>query len=489
MAWVAILATLASQGASEERWRGAELSEPVDALQRTITDMPYGSVEHSELIGNTGNQLGRRWLIRDLAHGEVLLLKVSYPRFVPYGNQRFAPGSWENDLPFVVDPNGEYADLFGHVFPRWRATQGQLAFFCAQGFRTFSMNINYGGGFFLTPYRPDVPDYRYPWGELTAMKPEDAERFAQREANSKRELATAAYMFNSTPDSPIFDDHRLALGLHDQACAGLDFAIKEDGTGFFFLIERMNHVRRVRGESIKAPDPEDLPSKMVVLNYRMQDQEEWIPKLDRDDKPVASEPKTTPRAPSRPKPAVGRNDDEIVVGLDAPGVFGACFRRFLEPPDSVVSLKWTEKESFTAPFSVPFTAAVDGDCYFFVTNGGRIYRASPGEPEGAERTVERVFDNADDPVIACIHESATNRIFAFRRNSYLPVDNAHFTEPGSPHFVPCEDVMRPKAMTYMEEDGTLKTPDKRFQLVSRCAGVLYRDGVLDRIKGTGAYTE
>ena len=507
VAWIGLPMLLQAADATEEMPHIDSADSPAQERERKLTEMGFACVKGDRLIGNSGSNVkDRTWLVQHVPTGDLLPMERGYPRFRAFASVRRGMGDWSDAFAYTAGMVVHFEGSFGRAFPKWRIWDDQVAFFYARAALPSPM-MHYSG-FHLIPFEHDARDYRRPATEhVDAMKPADAARFAGRMSriNGKLRLRTAAYVYAKAPFHALGDDHRLVGPLHSSACSGYDFVIDRKGAGLFFLAGDAKELQHDRARSGVVQGLEERASRISVLDYQMREEAGWIPKLDRDDKPAASEPKPTPRLPSRPKPAVGRkedgivvgldapgvfgarNEDGIVVGLDAPGVFGARLRRYLEPPDSVVSLKWAEKESFTVPFSVPFTAAVDDDCYFFVTNDGRIYRASPGEPEGAERTVERVFDNADDPVIACIHESATNRIFAFRRNSYLPVDNAHFTEPGSPNFVPCEDVTRPKAMTYMEEDGTLKTPDKRFQLVSRCAGVLYRDGVLERTKGTGAY--
>jgi hypothetical protein len=390
--------------------------------------------------------------VEDLGSGELLVMRKAYPRFVPPEDQRsFALSAWNHVLAYELDQKALYNDYLGKAFPKWRASHGQFMRFSAWGSfgqPMYSMN----SGFYQIPYANEVCDYRYPaqWREMLIVTPKLAEKLKHRDIRSWRAplaLETIVIVFNNTPSKPSGDDHKLAGSVQVRSCSGYDFVIDPDGKGFFFLNEGHPKANWLRDESGAIIEPRVLPSKMVVLDYRIREENGWIPQIDRPDV-GATKPEVPPAPTQKPKSPIVHKGGEVVVGMDQPGVFASA-KRYTRAPDSVVSLKWTEKESFEAPFSIPFTAAVDGDDYFFVTNDGRIYRASPGQVDGAERTVERVFDAPDDPVIACIHESSTNRIFAFRRNSYLLVDNAHLPHEGTPQFAPSEDVTQPKAMTYL----------------------------------------
>jgi hypothetical protein len=458
----------------------ASVAQTPNVRERTLTDMPYASIRGNRLIGNSGKNLAEhQWLVEDLVFHELLPMDQVYPRFGwPPGGQ-FHLGAWDRTLTYTIDLLVTFNGSFGRTFPRWRVCGDQLALFYARG--GFSSPMRMYSGFHLIPYEHDARDYRRPGNyEIQAMKPEDAMRFANRNSRHKEGrlwLETAAYVFDKPPFRALGDDHRLIRTLHLTSCNGYDFVIDLDDTGVFFLSESAEFSPRHQDAVDQLTGPEDRPSKMIVLDYRMREEKGWVPQIDRSDV-GAAKTEAPPAPPQKPQRPPVHREGEVVVGMSQPGVLVPA-KRYTRPPDSVVSLKWTEKESFEVPFSVPFTAEVDGDDYFFVTNDGRIYRAAPAQVDGAERTVERVFDSADDPVIACVHESSTNRIFAFRQDSYILVDNAHFPADGTPHFSPCEDVTQPKTMTYIEEDGTVKTPDKRFQLVSRCANVLYEDGVLE----------
>ncbi len=466
--FAAISQRSSAEDASAQNARSGEAeSEP----RATMVDMPSGSVSELQLIGNTGNRRQRKWLVEDLDSRDLMLMNRQFARvgafaYWPYFNMRV----WDHELTYKTGRAAKYNDLFGWVFPKWHACQGQVAVFLAMGFSTSPGHAS--SGFFLIPYAPDARDYRCPgWDEIVAMIPEDSERFRDSDASfdeNRVSLERAIYAFDDPPPDDCGGDQKLIVSLHRRPCTGYDFLLNGDQTGIFFLGEKVFRMPWVDGEFVPAPAPENLPSRMIVLDYRMREEREWKPRFKKPED-VAAEQNQTASGPTI-------RADGLVIGLPSED---ARPKRGRYVPDSVVTLKWTQDESFQVPFSVPFTAAVDGDNYFFVTNDGRIYRASPAQGDGAERTVQRIFDNADDPIIACIHDSSTNRIFAFRRSSYILVDNAHFPHGGTPQFSPCEDVTQPKAMTYVEEDQTVHTPDERFQLVSRCANVLHKAGVLE----------
>jgi hypothetical protein len=199
---------------------------------------------------------------------------------------------------------------------------------------------------------------------------------------------------------------------------------------------------------------EDLPSKMIVFDFSMRDEDGVV--FQRHDT-------------QRSAPVVrreSREPDEAPFGLPP------IPRPEPEVPESLTTMEWVERESFKVPFCVPFSVVVDADCYFFVTNGGAIHRAMPCSESNSERTCTRIFHDPDDPIIACIHESSTNRIFAFRRASYTLVANSSYSDEGQLRFLPCDDITHSEPMFYHDELGLDEMADARFCLVSQAARVL-----------------
>ncbi len=426
---------------ADQQASGAKLNqEDVDEeRRRTVVNMPFASILGSELIGSTGGQrTDRHWLVQQIPAGELTMMHRAYPRFpIPEGWKNLMV-SWRDTLTYEANSHIPVDSQHHRGFPKWRVWDGRLAFFVARG-RDSSPVLLFRSGFFVVPFHSDAIDLRL------AGRRSDA--IAESGKLHVRVLV-GKYTGNRPVNTSYFGfERRMIQYLYPDWCGGWDFAISSDGDGLFFtcLLPGI------------GSSGQDLASKMIVFDFTMQD-EEGVELQRRDP------PRSHPVARQE-----SAETDKVRFGL---GPLEPRPEPEPEIPESLTTMSWIERESFEVPFNGPFTVAVDDDCYYFVTNGGEIYRASPASSSESGRTCQLVFRDEADPIIACIHDASTNRIFAFRRNSYIPVDGEHLPEGASPRFTACRDITRSEPLFYQDELGRYELADVRFRLLSEAAHVL-----------------
>lgn len=432
-------------------------TEPMS--ESTVVHMPFACIDGPELIGSTGGLGGdRRWLVQRLESGELKMMHRAYPRFpIPKAfNMMVFP--WRDQLTYKGDSDAP-VDSHQRGFPKWRADRGRLMFFWGWGFDS-APTCGLQSGFFLIPYQDYAIEYMLGAGYDVTMKPPTEEielvcNVRQIDNGRLRARSTLCRYRLNTPISPVASgkEHQIIDYLYDDQLAGCDFVVPSDGKGLFFTCPLPEN-RSMRG---------DLPSKMIVFDFSLRDEADVV--LRRRKEQVDA-----PR-----KRHDGIRSHEVGIALHVPEM-SIPELDASAAAEGVTTMEWIEKESFVVPFNVPFTAAVDGDDYYFVTNDGAIHRTEPAG-NGGQRICKLVFRDSTNPIIACIHESSTNRIFAFRRESYIPVDNGHFPEDGPPRFIGCDDITHSKRLFYYDELGIPRQADAPFRLVSQAARVLHEDGM------------
>jgi len=442
------------------------LQESADGIDRTISNMPFGSVAGSELIGSVAStRLQRRWLVKPIGSNELETMPAVYPRFpkLDVWNDLVAP--WR-DQPTYLASRG-----FQCVPPKWRVHQGRLVFYWGRGFRSTEWGAPCNG-FFVIPFQNDAIDYRciehgYDMKTDRGILNESSAG-ARRIENGKLCVERTVFKYKQNRRVLGFQGQARQLldHLYPEESAGCDFVLSERDTGLFFTCPLRRHWERSAGlladfdpyqENLghsPCPMGEDLPSIMIVSQFEIQDRADVVIQRNNSHPDSAHTPAKHP-----------------VYGFTS-----EASKRQPETPDGVATMRWTEREWFRVPFAVPFTAAVDADDYFFVTCGGAVWHAPPVAGDG-RRVCQRAFFDPSDPIIACIHESSTNRIFAFRRDSYIPVDNEHFPDDGPPRFVSCDDITHSKPLSFIDENGERRSADARFRLVSEAAQVLREDAM------------
>jgi hypothetical protein len=406
--------------------------------RRTVVNMPFASIFGSELIGSTGGQrTDRHWLVQRIPSGELTMMHRAYPRFpIPEGWKNIMV-PWKDTITY--EGNSQIPIHPRHWgFPKWRVWDGRLAFFWGEGSSrapAFSLH----SGFFVVPFHGDAIDLRLAGREWAAIA----------ESGKLHVRAPVGKYTGNRPVNCEFSrlSRRIIEHLYPDPCGGCDFVISSNGDGVFFTC--LLPGTRNMGQ--------DLSSKMIVFDFTMQD--EGRVELQRRD-------------PPRSDPVVRRESAETAKVRFGLGPLEPKPEPEPEIPGSLTAMSWIERESFDVPFSGPFTVAVDDDCYYFVTNGGEIYLASPAGSSESGRTCELVFRDPADPIIACIHDASTNRIFAFRRNSYIPVDSEHLPEGASLRFTACRDITRSEPLFYQDELGRHELADARFRILSEAAHVL-----------------
>ena len=420
-----------------------------------VVDMPFASIDEELVIGCTdigGGQ--RRWLAESLASGEVLPMHRAYPRFPTQRILGMTVSRFETEINYGGDASADEIWLQRTGFPKWRASQGRLVLSWRWGMNIPPIVERLASGVAFVPFHGEAIDYQVPGYEYEVQIENDVlhecEYITTRLENGKKQVRQV--VFEYTRNVPL-DHYQAVLRrtsyplLHVQnesyACYTCDFVLSSSASGLFFTCPGPST------QITKQPHPS---SRMTVFKYSVSDEGDATVRLDENRIRVRRERQEAglPTSPAT------------------------------RSPDTVASMKWTEEESFDVPFlasRLPFTAAIDGCCYYFVASDGAIYRAPPGSNGGRQRVCRQVFRHPADPIIACIHDSSTNRIFAFRRESYIPVDNGHFPDNGPPRFVSCDDITHSKPLSFVDENGERRLADARFRLVSQAARVLHEDGM------------
>lgn len=433
--------------------------------ENKLVDMPFASISGLRLIGNTECGSSRRWLVQPLPSGRVHVMHRAYPRFP-------VPDAWNR----IVDPWHDRLHSSSTVrprgFPKWRANEGRLMFYWGRGF-TSAPPGNLCSGFFMIPYELDAIDYLAgsgpvpgsPTGRPTGLT---REYRCVEEGKLLVQRSVSRFGQNTPVLSGSFVSPRGIINhLYEDECAGCDFVIGPDGRGLFFTSLLPNGECR----------HEDLPSKMIVFGFCVRDQKRLVPSRDSDDVDTCAERNSPPSRVIRPSesesiPLPPDPGPSIQFGLgSSPGASAPP----PEPPEATGVMEWRERESFQVPFRVPFTAAVDGDDWLFLTNGGAIYRASPSRNNDNGRVCTLLFQDPSDPIIACVHLCSTNRVFGFRKNSYVSLENDSFPERSAPRFIACDDITLSKPVVYVNELGIRDLADWKFQLVSQAGQVLWKD--------------
>jgi hypothetical protein len=82
--------------------------------------------------------------------------------------------------------------------------------------------------------------------------------------------------------------------------------------------------------------------------------------------------------------------------------------------------EWEAVEAIDVGFVGPFRVMSLGKDYYFLTDGGSLFRSPPAAKKGERRRMERVYDGRDRPVLATVADADAGRTFLFIESAKGP---------------------------------------------------------------------
>ncbi|MGL4552229.1 MAG: hypothetical protein ACRC33_13700 [Gemmataceae bacterium] len=127
---------------------------------------------------------------------------------------------------------------------------------------------------------------------------------------------------------------------------------------------------------------------------------------------------------------------------------------------------WVREEEIEVGFRGAFRVMASGKDYYFLTDGGSLFRSPPATKKGTPRPIRRVYDGRDRPVLATVTDVDAGRTFLFVESAKGP---AFFELSDRPEQV----VYDPKVAAVPEGDGPLRSILHKARVLAK----------LGRIKG------